>query len=304
MGHPGRESLRRHDVRPVPPSRQGASGQAGTWRRRADLDPVLGPRLVGYRVTYWRNGSRQTIALGRRRRFPDGRGSRRQAAGPAGGAGRVAEGRGAARERPTPSWRRATFRARRLSSSRAFGRPCSRTRTDHVFRYRVSVHVPDGRRRVLSRRVLHRETAVGMDADRGVQGRPAVPPKPARTSRDVPRVTASSLALLLVLLTVFLQEIPRGRGRRGDVARRCSRAVLGLGILSRPLSRSGRGWGAPWVRSTPGDHVRDRRIQVPLLRHPARGARLPGVVGGREHHPRAMGRTPRFVRRAPPAAIP
>jgi hypothetical protein len=25
-------------------------------RRRADLDPVLGPRLAGYRVTYWRNG--------------------------------------------------------------------------------------------------------------------------------------------------------------------------------------------------------------------------------------------------------
>ena len=33
-------------------------------RRRADLDPVLGPRLFGFRVTYWRNGVEKSPPFG------------------------------------------------------------------------------------------------------------------------------------------------------------------------------------------------------------------------------------------------
>jgi len=112
-------------------------------RRRADLDPVLGPRLVGYRVTYWRNGVDKSSAYG------DVVVSR---------TGEVLAVQWLARpEEPGASPKAEELRpkADAFVASRVFSgapgpvyedvRPTVlRTRTDHSFRYRVPSSFPAG----------------------------------------------------------------------------------------------------------------------------------------------------------------
>src|SRR5471030_326034 len=112
-------------------------------RRQADADPVLGPRLFGFRVTYWRNGVDKfppwgDVAVSRTGQVL---GARRQARQEETGAAPKAEAL-----RP---------KADAFVASRAFpGAPdpvyedvrptVMRTRTDHVFRYRVPSSFPAG----------------------------------------------------------------------------------------------------------------------------------------------------------------
>jgi hypothetical protein len=112
-------------------------------RREADADPVLGPRLFGFRVTYWRNGvdkfppwgevvvSRTGVVLAARRE------ARQEEAG------------------AFPKAEDLRPKADAFVASRTFAgapnpvyedaRPTvTRTRTDHVFRYRVPSAFPAG----------------------------------------------------------------------------------------------------------------------------------------------------------------
>jgi hypothetical protein len=112
-------------------------------RRRADLDPVLGPRLVGYRVTYWRTGADKFPPYG------DVAVSR---------TGEVLAARRQARLEETgasPKAEELRSRADAFVASRVFpgapgpvyedARPTVlRTRTDHSFRYRVPSAFPTG----------------------------------------------------------------------------------------------------------------------------------------------------------------
>ncbi len=147
-------------------------------RRRADRDPVLGPRLFGFDVTYWRNGVDKYPPLRRRPRLAHGRGPRRAAAGAERGGRGIAEGGRPSRE---------GGRVRRLA--RVSGRPEPGLRGREADRPEVAhgPHVPlpggvrrsDGRRRLLPLRQLHRRQAGGLRAHRGVPGRAAV----SRTTR-------------------------------------------------------------------------------------------------------------------------
>ena len=112
-------------------------------RRRADRDPVLGPRLFGFHVTYWRNGFDKYPPYG------DVSVSR---------TGEVLAVRRQARnEEPGASPKAEDLRstADAFVAARAFpGAPnpvfedvrptVLRSRTDHTFRYRVSSAVPTG----------------------------------------------------------------------------------------------------------------------------------------------------------------
>jgi serine phosphatase RsbU (regulator of sigma subunit) len=112
-------------------------------RRKADADPVLGPRLFGFRVTYWRNGVDKFPPFGDVAVSRSGQvlAVRRQARQEEAGAAPKAEDL-----RP---------KADAFVVSRAFpGAPnpvyedvrptVLRTRTDHVFRYRVPSGFPAG----------------------------------------------------------------------------------------------------------------------------------------------------------------
>src|SRR5271169_1806216 len=112
-------------------------------RRRADRDPVLGPRLFGFRVTYWRNGVDKYAPWGDVAVSRTGQvlAVRRQARQEEAGASPKAEDL-----RP---------KADAFVASRAFAgapdpayedvRPTIlTTRTDHVFRYRVPSAFPAG----------------------------------------------------------------------------------------------------------------------------------------------------------------
>ena len=118
-----------------PAPRQGAARQAGP-EAQADLHPVLGPRLFGFDVTYWRNGVDKYPPYG------DVAVSR---------TGEVLAVRRQARnEEPGASPKADDLRAKAdaFAASRAFpGAPnpvyedvrptVLRSRTDHTFRYRV-----------------------------------------------------------------------------------------------------------------------------------------------------------------------
>jgi len=112
-------------------------------RRRADADPVLGPRLVGFRVNYWRSGVDKSAPYGyvTVSRTGEVLAVRRQAR---------AEETGSA-----PKADDLKPKADAFVASRAFpGAPnpvyedvrpnVLRSRTDHVFRYRVPSSFPTG----------------------------------------------------------------------------------------------------------------------------------------------------------------
>ncbi|MFI5120470.1 MAG: PP2C family protein-serine/threonine phosphatase [Thermoanaerobaculia bacterium] len=112
-------------------------------RRRADLDPVLGPRLVGYRVTYWRIGADKFPPYGEVvvSRTGEILAARRQARPEEPGA--------------SPKAEELREKADAFVASRVFpgapnpvfenARPTVlRTRTDHSFRYRVPSSFPTG----------------------------------------------------------------------------------------------------------------------------------------------------------------
>jgi sigma-B regulation protein RsbU (phosphoserine phosphatase) len=112
-------------------------------RRKADADPVVGPRLVGFRVNYWRNGVDKYPPYGYVivSRTGEVLAVRRQA--------RLEE-TGAA-----PKAEDLRLRADAFAASRVFpGAPgpvyedvrpnVQRSRTDHVFRYRVPSSFPTG----------------------------------------------------------------------------------------------------------------------------------------------------------------
>ena len=112
-------------------------------RRRADADPVVGPRLFGFRVTYWRNGADKYppygfVTVSRRGEVLS---VRRQAR---------LEGAGA-----SPRADDLRPKADAFVASRRFpgapdpvfedARPTvMRSRTDYAFRYRVTSAVPTG----------------------------------------------------------------------------------------------------------------------------------------------------------------
>lgn len=112
-------------------------------RRRADADPVLGPRLVGFHVTYWRIGAEKSPPYGYVTVSRTGQvlAVRREARNEQPGAGPKADDL-----RP---------RADAFVASRSFpGAPgpvyddvrpnVLRSRTDHVFRYKVPSSFPTG----------------------------------------------------------------------------------------------------------------------------------------------------------------
>ncbi len=182
-------------------------------RRRADTDPVLGPRLVGFHVTYWRNGAEKNPPYGFVTVSRTGevlavlRQARMEEAGSRAEAGRAqAEGGRARRLAPLPG----------RAQSRLRGCAAERPEISHGPRLPLqgAVVVPDGRRRLLSDRDLRRRPGRRLRARRGVPGRPPLRLRHERR-RDVSEVRRDLHAPLHPPRDLP-EEVSRGRGRGRD----------------------------------------------------------------------------------------
>ncbi len=265
-------------------------------RRRADRDPVLGPRLFGFDVTYWRNGVDKYPPYGD---VPVSRTGevlavRRQARNEEAGASPKAEDLRA--------------KADAFVASRAFpGAPnpvfedvrptVLRSRTDYTFRYRVASAVPTGDVVCyLYVNFIGDKPAGYALIEEYRDGRRF--PYDTGARRDVPALRRDLFAPLRPSRDVP-EEISRGRGRRGNGGRAFRRGARALRHVDRSRRAVAGHRDGPRERRRADDDARGRRLQAPLLRHPALGPRLSRLVGRGEHRPRALGRTARVIRRRP-----
>ena len=219
-------------------------------RRRADSDPVIGPRLVGFRVTYWRNGVDKYPPYGyvSVARTGDVLAVLRQARLEEAGASPKAEDL-----RP---------RADAFVASRAFpGAPdpvfeedrpnVLRSRTDHSFRYRVPSSFPTG-------------DVVCYLAVEFVGDQPAGYEllEEYRDGRRFPYDTnlagtflrfGEIFSLLFVLLAVFLKKYHAGEVGVGTGAVLFGAAIglcLAVTVLIAPWTATGTGLGSADARTT------------------------------------------------------
>ena len=228
---------------------QEVAGDAAT-RLALERDPVVGPRLGAYRVTYFRKGLEKYPEFGYVLVGKDGvvLGARVRA--------RAEETGG----RPTEAEvRAAADRVRRLALLP--GRPVARVR-------RRPPERPEGPRRprpplprpvrraardglVLPERLLRRRPPLRLGALRGVRRRPRLPVRARRQHRHDARPLRRRLRAPLRPPRHLPEEVPRGRGRRRD-------GSLALRRAAPPLPRPRRSSSAarPVLRRRPRRHRR------------------------------------------------
>ena len=208
--HPGGEGVPDGDLGGEPPPRAGALEATRPPVAASTTDAVVGPRLGGYRVTYFRPGLEKFpefgyVIVGHRRRRSSEPVSRARA-----------EEKGA-----QPDIADLRPAADRFAASRAFpgaprpefdsARPnVLRDRTDHVFRYRVPHAGPPSDRLLLPERLLRRRPPLGVGAARGVPRRPRLPLRAGREPRHDPAEFAAVFGLLFLLLAIFLKKYHAG----------------------------------------------------------------------------------------------